>query len=89
MSALLVTCFTLVSCLAYSSTLKLEVTRSFETWVDFKRTTWRYISEDRSLHYIVRAIKIYTVYSKIDYLCAFFVGDGVQRPEIYIIIYLH
>jgi hypothetical protein len=33
----------LVSCLAYSSTLKMEVTSSFETSVDFQRTAWRYI----------------------------------------------
>jgi hypothetical protein len=31
------TCFTLVSCLAYSSTLKMEVTSSSETLVDFSR----------------------------------------------------
>jgi hypothetical protein len=35
--------FTLVSCLAYSSTLKMEVTCSSETWVDFQRTTQHYI----------------------------------------------
>jgi hypothetical protein len=34
-SALLATCFMLVSCLAYSSTLKMEVTCSSETPVDF------------------------------------------------------
>jgi hypothetical protein len=41
--------FTLVSCLAYSSTLKMEATYSSETSVDFRRTTWRYIPEDRTL----------------------------------------
>jgi hypothetical protein len=35
--------FTLVSCLAYSSTLKMEATCPSETSVDFQRTTWRYI----------------------------------------------
>jgi hypothetical protein len=34
-----VTCFTLVTFLAYSSTLKVEVTCSSETSVDFQRTT--------------------------------------------------
>jgi hypothetical protein len=41
--------FTLVSCLAYSSTLKIEETWSSETSVDFQRTTWRYIREDGTL----------------------------------------
>jgi hypothetical protein len=46
----LATCFTLVSCLAYSSTLKMEVTCSSETSVDFQRTTQRYIPKDRNIH---------------------------------------
>jgi hypothetical protein len=37
-------------CLVYSSTLKIEVICSSETSVDFQRTTWRYIPEDRTLH---------------------------------------
>jgi hypothetical protein len=41
--ALLVTCFTLVPCLAYSFTLKMEVTCSSETSVDF------HIPQDRIL----------------------------------------
>jgi hypothetical protein len=40
------TCFMLVSSLAYSSTLKLQVTCSSETSVDFQRATCRYIQED-------------------------------------------
>jgi hypothetical protein len=47
--ALLATCFTLVSSLAYSSTLKMEVTCSSKTWVDFRQTTRRYMPEDRIL----------------------------------------
>jgi hypothetical protein len=39
-------CFMLVSCLAYSSSLKIEVTRSSY----FRRTTWRYFSEARTYH---------------------------------------
>jgi hypothetical protein len=41
--ALLTTCTTLDYCLAYSSTLKIEVIFSSETLVDFKRTTRRYM----------------------------------------------
>jgi hypothetical protein len=47
---LLATCFLLVSCLAYSSTLKMEVTCSFEILVDFERTARCSIPEVRSLH---------------------------------------
>jgi hypothetical protein len=39
----------LVSCLAYSSTLKLEVTYISETSVFFQLTTRRYIPEDVKL----------------------------------------
>jgi hypothetical protein len=39
-----------VSCLAYSSTLKTEAICSSETSVDFQRTTRRYISEDKTPH---------------------------------------
>jgi hypothetical protein len=42
--------FTLVSCSAYSSTLKMEAMCSSETSVDFQRTTRRYIPEDSTLH---------------------------------------
>jgi hypothetical protein len=48
--ALLVVSFTLVSCLTYSSTLKMEVTCSSDTSVDLQRTTRRYIPEDWTLH---------------------------------------
>jgi hypothetical protein len=39
------TCFMMIFCLAYSSTLKMEETYSFETSVDSQRTAQRYISE--------------------------------------------
>jgi hypothetical protein len=39
-----------LSCLASSSTLKLEATYSAETSIDFQLTTRRYIPEDRTLH---------------------------------------
>jgi hypothetical protein len=38
--------FTLVSCSAYSSALKMEAIYSSETSVDIQRTTRRYIPED-------------------------------------------
>jgi hypothetical protein len=46
--ALLATCFMLVSCLAYYLTLKIEVTYSSKTSVDFQWTTQHYIPEDRT-----------------------------------------
>jgi hypothetical protein len=42
--------FTQVSCLAYLSTLKMEMTCSSETSVDFRRVTWRYIPVDETFH---------------------------------------
>jgi hypothetical protein len=39
----------LVSCMAYSSTLKMEVT-FLRNVIDFQWTIWRYIPEDRTLH---------------------------------------
>jgi hypothetical protein len=47
--ALFATCARLVSCLAYSFSMKLEARCSSETSADFQRTTWRYIREDRNL----------------------------------------
>jgi hypothetical protein len=41
--------FTLVSCSAYSSTLKLEAIYSSESSVDFQRTTRRYMPADGTL----------------------------------------
>jgi hypothetical protein len=43
--ALFATCFTLVYCSAYSSTLNVDAIYSSETSVDFQRTTQRYILE--------------------------------------------
>jgi hypothetical protein len=47
---LLATCFMLISCLAYSSALRIEATGSSETSADFQQSTRRYILEDRTLH---------------------------------------
>jgi hypothetical protein len=49
---LLATCCMLVSYLAYSVTLKMEVKYSSETSVDFQRTTQHYISEISTLNII-------------------------------------
>jgi hypothetical protein len=48
--ALSSTCFKLVSCLAYYSTLNLMVIFSSETSIDFQRTARRNIPDDRTLH---------------------------------------
>jgi hypothetical protein len=42
-------CFILVSCLPYSSTLKMEATCSSKTSLDFQQATWCYIPEYRTL----------------------------------------
>jgi hypothetical protein len=55
--ALLATCFTMVSCLAYSLTLKMEAICSFVMSVDFQRTTRRHVSEDRTLQLLVKFIR--------------------------------
>jgi hypothetical protein len=39
-----------LSCMTYSSTLKMEAICSSEMSVDFQRATRRYIPEDRNLH---------------------------------------
>jgi hypothetical protein len=43
-------CYMLVSCLAYSSTLKMEATCSSEMSVHFERTKRRYIPGDITLY---------------------------------------
>jgi hypothetical protein len=55
--ALLAACFTLVSCLAYSSTLKIEATYSSEMSVGFQRNIQVYISEDRKFHYCIISVQ--------------------------------
>jgi hypothetical protein len=44
------TCFMLVSCLAYSSTLKREARTYSEPQVDFYQATRRYIPEEMAVH---------------------------------------
>jgi hypothetical protein len=48
--AVLATCWMLISCLAYSLALKMEITYSSEILVNFQWTTWYYIPEDRTLN---------------------------------------
>jgi hypothetical protein len=60
--ALLVTCFMLVSYLAYSSTLKMA-TCSSKTPVDFQRTTQRYIPKDTTLLHSTKTISFIIFYS--------------------------
>jgi hypothetical protein len=43
-------CFRLASCLDYFSTLKMEATCSSEMSVEFRRTTWYYTTEEKTLH---------------------------------------
>jgi hypothetical protein len=50
---LIITCFLLVSSLAYSSTLETESTCSSETSVSFLRTTWRCIPKAMTLKGII------------------------------------
>jgi hypothetical protein len=47
--ALLAACFMLVSCLAYSSTLKMEAICSSKMQDEFQRTAQHYIPESRTL----------------------------------------
>jgi hypothetical protein len=63
----LLSAFTLVSCSAYLHTLKFEVTCSFETSAGFQRTTRRYIQEDISLHFPIRFIFYFQLYSLFDF----------------------
>jgi hypothetical protein len=44
-------CFHVVSCLAYSLALKMELTHSSKTPADFQQTTQRYIPEERTLRF--------------------------------------
>jgi hypothetical protein len=62
MVVLLATCFTQVSCLAYSLTLKMEAIWSSKMYVAFQQTAWRYIPEDRTLHHHCREnLKFYII----------------------------
>jgi hypothetical protein len=49
----LAACFMLASFLAYPSALKMEAIYSSETSVKFKRTTRRYIPDDKTRTYSV------------------------------------
>jgi hypothetical protein len=47
----MLTCFMLVSGLAFTSTLKMEATCFSETSIDFHRTTRHSVPDDRTLHF--------------------------------------
>jgi hypothetical protein len=47
---ILAACFMIVSCVAYSSTVKTEAICSFETSVHFHRSVRSYIADDTTLH---------------------------------------
>jgi hypothetical protein len=49
--------FTLVSCSAYSSTLKIEAICFSETSVDFQRTTRQYIPKEMLVLFIITAVR--------------------------------
>jgi hypothetical protein len=48
-AALLAACFTFISYLTYSLTLKMQGTCFSETLVDLQQTTWYYVPEERTL----------------------------------------
>jgi hypothetical protein len=56
--------FTLISCSAYSSTLKMEAICSSETSVEFQRITQRYIPEDSTLHHILCSVLMRVITSR-------------------------
>jgi hypothetical protein len=59
----LATCFHAGFLLRFPSTLKMEAICSFESSVDFQRTTLRYIPEDSTLHnHRCDKLKSYIVY---------------------------
>jgi hypothetical protein len=55
--------FTLVSCLAYSSTLKIKAAYSSETSVDFQRNKWCYIPEGRTVFFLEIPLNIILPYT--------------------------
>jgi hypothetical protein len=60
-------CFMLVSCLAFSLTLKMEATSSVKTLGDFEWTICCYITEDRTLQNLI----MHTFWHKMSYLTSF------------------
>jgi hypothetical protein len=70
----------LVSCLGYFLTLKIEATCSYETSVDFQRTTRRYIPEDGTLHnHRCENLKSYELFSSLASKTSH--GFSPRRPE--------
>jgi hypothetical protein len=48
----------------YSSTLKMEAVRSFETSVNFYQPTWRHIRDDSALHYYCCLFGVWSLNSR-------------------------
>jgi hypothetical protein len=65
----------LTSCLAYSSTLKMEATQSSETCVGFHRTTRHYVPEGRILQ------RIFCCILSIDYSLTLVMDSTNHTPE--------
>jgi hypothetical protein len=83
--------FTLVSCLAHFSTLKMEVMCSSETSVDFQWTTLCYIPEDRSLQTATLFTDVSSVLVTLigsDYLCCLLQHAPVLRLVCCILYFL-
>jgi hypothetical protein len=77
-----ITYVVLVCCLAYFSTLEMEVTWSSEMSVDFQQTMQCYIPEDRNLHnYLCENCRSYSIVSTIStwfiWACLFFRLPGL------------
>jgi hypothetical protein len=61
-------CFMLVSCLAYSSTPKMEAICSSQMSGGFQQTTQHHVSKDRTLHNNLQILYIYSWFFTI-YFC--------------------
>jgi hypothetical protein len=72
----------LVSCLAYSLTLTMEVTCSSETFVNFKRTTRRYIAEQE---FCKRRYSVSAETNKLRGVC-FELGNLSRQIRMYVCI---
>jgi hypothetical protein len=71
--------FMLISCSAFSSTLKVEAICYSETLVEFQRTTWRYMPEDNILINIYSKIMKYHKYC----ICILYINVNAKLILIY------
>jgi hypothetical protein len=68
-----------VSCLAYPSTLKMEICSS-KTPVDFQRATWRYIPDNR-IHHIVMCRGCCVTYRRVSDWLIWFIDTLFTKLE--------